>query len=319
MLDFPQASVLPSGLADWIEITVLFGDSGHLSRSALVDVLGEGSGLEDLAAYDSSYDPDAAEDARDTRPEELYLASEALVDDALQELSSRREVVGASYPLTITSSLVERRVPRWIDAPVYAFLCALNARHVYRLGEDFLTAARLFERLTVPALSAYWGGRSMRFGSPRTGDDPRQFGEALTQLAATMGERLTWATEELPRHTGDMSVDVAAWRPLDHRRGHTVLLCQCAIGGDWETKSLELDVWRAMISFAVAPSKALAFPFVPEALSDFSAFDWEMMCARVGVPFDRLRIAQLLGGAAVPTELLEDMVTWTTGVSSVLA
>jgi hypothetical protein len=30
---------------------------------------------------------------------------------------------------------------------------------------------------------------------------------------------------------------------------------------------------------------------------EFSAFQWEVMCERVGVPFDRLRIAHLLGDA----------------------
>ena len=319
MLDFPGASVSPHVLADWIETTVLFGDSGSLSRPALLDYITEDSGLEGLAEYDVSYDPDTEEDVRATELTEEYIELEALVDDAMQELTTRRTVVGSSYPFMLSHTLVERRDQNWSDAPVYAFLCALNARYVHSLVADLQTASRLFERLTVPALAAYWGGRSTHFGSPRTGDNPRQFGQALSELAVLMGERLTWDMAVLPRHTGDMSVDVAAWRPVDHRRGQTVLLCQCAIGGEWANKGLELDVWKSMISFAVGPSRALAFPFIAESLSEFSVFDWEVLCARVGVPFDRLRIAHLLTDASLDPELVNEIVSWTANLAEVFA
>jgi hypothetical protein len=319
MLDFPGASVSAHGLADWIETAVLFGESGSLSRPALIDHLTEDSGLEGLAEYDASYDPDAEEDVRAPELSEEYIGLESLVDDAMQELGTRQAAVGASYPFVVSDTLVERQTENWASSPVYAFLCALNARYVYKLGADFHTASRLFEQLTVPALAAYWGGRSTHFGSPRAGEDPRQFGEALQRLAALMGERLSWEIDELPRHTGDMSVDVAAWRPVDQRRGQTVLLCQCAIGGDWASKGLELEVWRALISFAVAPSRALAFPFIAEALTDFNAFDWEVLCARVGVPFDRLRLAHLLAEASVDAELVEAIIGWTMGLADVFA
>jgi len=317
MLDFPRAAVSVQGLADWIETTVLFGESGSLSRPALLDLLTEDSGLEGLVEYDTSYDPDAEEDVRSEDLSEEYLALEALVDDALQELSTRQAVVGTAYPFTTSNTLIERHTQSWAESPVYAFLCALNARYVYGLATDLHTASRLFEQLTVPALAAYWGGESIHFGSPRTGDDARQFGEALNDLAALMGERLTWDVDELPHHTGDMSVDVAAWRPLDHRRGQTVLLCQCAIGDDWASKGLELEVWRTMVAFAVAPWRALAFPFVAEALKDFSAFDWEVLCGRVGVPFDRLRLAHLLADQTLDPELVDGIVAWTTYLADV--
>jgi hypothetical protein len=131
-----------------------------------------------------------------------------------------------------------------------------------------------------------------------------------------MRERLTCQPDALPGRLKDLAVDVVAWRALDTRRGQSVILCQCAVGADWEDKGLHIEEWQRLISFAVSPIKGLAFPFVPESERPFSDIDWELLSARGGVPFDRLRLARLTPD--VPDQLREQLVEWTGSLASVL-
>lgn len=319
MLEFPGVRVSPYGLADWIEAEVLFGESGSISNTTLIGELAADAGLEAVDDYDNDYDADADDADQIIETEEDLLQIATLVDDALSEIGFRAQVAGTSYPLDLDGTVIRRTVPVWQSAPAYAFLCALNARFVHGLAADVNKGARLFERLVVPAMARYWGGESMHFGSPRDDQDAKQFGDALDKLVRAMGERLTWDKKVLPRHTGDMTVDTVAWRSLDKRRGQTVLLCQCATGQEWEAKGLELEVWEKLVSFAVRPYRALAFPFVAEALNDLDEFGWEILCGRVGVPFDRLRIAQLLAEAELEGAFRDQLIDWTSPLAALLS
>src|SRR5690606_13027372 len=108
----------------------------------------------------------------------------------------------------------------------------------------------------------------------------------------------------------DLKLDAVAWRTLDGRPGKTVLLCQCAVGGDWNEKAVHVEQWRKLINFSVPPTPAVAFPFVPEAVRPFSEDDWYLLCG-LGMPFDRLRLARLLSTATIEAELLEGVTDWT--------
>lgn len=322
MLDFAGVQVSAWALADWIETTVVFG-GGPISTARLVDHLAEDSGLEEVYRYDRDYAPEYGEDealgeiAFDRHDD--MTAFEALANEAFEQIKDRAGIVGADYPLRVEGDIVRSAVGNWREAPAYAFLLALNARFVHGLDAHIQDGARLFEELVVLALASYWNGTALRFGAPRSGDTGKQFGDAMKNLSRAMNERLQWEREELPNHTGDMTVDAVAWRPLDGRRGHSVLLCQCAIGGEWETKKLDEEVWRHIVAFAVSPLKGLAFPFVAEAIREFDDFRWEMLCARVGVPFDRLRLAQLLQGIEPEEALRVAIVGWTESLAPSLA
>jgi hypothetical protein len=309
MLGFPGTEISPCRLADWIEASVLY-EGRSLSLISIVDALLAESGIEEVFDYDEGYLPEL-DIEEPSESHETQMKLEALVNDAFDELLSRQEIVGSSYPLVIDHDLVRSSSTDWRDFPIYSFLLALNARYVYGIPANINVAARLFERLVVFALESYWNGSALHFGSPRDGEDPRQFRDALKLIAQKINERLLWDRDEMPSHTGDMTVDAVAWRPLDERRGHSVLLCQCSIGDEWETKKLDEGVWRHLIMFSVNPIKCLAFPFVAESLVEIDEFRWEMLCARVGIPLDRLRLSQLLASAEIPTELQDGFVTWT--------
>ena len=228
----------------------------------------------------------------------------------------RAEIVGHHYPIQLKGNVAQRTVASWQDAPVYAFLLALNARHFHHLDADFQTGARLFERVVAVALAAYWGGEAAHFGWPRDTGEAAAFREAFPRLVRRMGERLTRQPDELPGRLKDFSVDVAAWRPLDERRGQSVMLCQCAVGSEWEDKGLHIEEWQRLITFAVSPMKGLAFPFVPESERPYNDIEWEILSARGGVPFDRLRLAKLTPD--VPDPLRAQVIAWTASLADVL-
>lgn len=296
------------GLSDWVELRLLYGPVEHLSRSELLDEIDETGTVGDLADYDRSLDGDIGAMEADGHVDELVSDADVLVDEVMAELELRNQIVGNHYPFRVEANGVRRTFDDWRERVGYAFLAALNARYLFGLPANINEGARVFERLVVPALSRYWAGRAVHFGWPRHGTDVTKFCDAMNQLVnRDLRERIIRRPEEFPQQQRDLGVDAVAWRPLDHRRGQAVLLVQCAIGDDWDEKGLHVDTWRSFISFAVAPMKALAFPFVPEVRRNL---DWEVLCAKVGVPFDRLRLAHLLGDEPQDPELRERAVQW---------
>ncbi len=323
MLSLPTGKSIEDRLADWIETAVLFGDAGTVSLAQLLDWIEEEGIAADLDLYDSTTDvelggddePSAVAQIRSESAEGVGPGAMAAYD-ALLRVQERVAIVGGHYPMRLEGNVVERCVGSWRQSPVYAFLLALNARHFHHLNTDLQTGARLFERLVVVALAAYWGGDAAHFGWPRDTGEAVAFREALPRLVTRIRERLTRQPDELPGRLKDLAVDVVAWRPLDARRGQSVLLCQCSIGADWEDKGLHVEEWQRLISFAVGPMKGLAFPFVPESERPFSDADWELLSARVGLPFDRLRLAKLAPDA--PEPLRSQLVDWTVPLTAVL-
>jgi hypothetical protein len=171
--------------------------------------------------------------------------------------------------------------------------------------------AKAFERFTACALGAYVGGPSQHFGWPRDPHDEVAFAAAVDALARRMDEEPRQRREPIPSRINDQRLDAVSWRDVgDNRSGKVVLLSQCAIGADWDEKSLDVKQWKKLILFAVDPLPAVAFPFVPEAMRPFVAYDWDMLTA-AGIPLDRIRLASLVSAADVPTDLLRLMTEWT--------
>jgi hypothetical protein len=324
VLPIPASDVTKWLLADWLEARLLFGEESSASVASIADELIEEGTLSDLAVYDEVESDLADEDEAGVRRSLRLAASEGetkeelLAEEAVAELGNRADYVGEHYPFAVARAIARRRVDNWRDAPVYAFLTALNVRYLWRIDTDLREAARLFERLTVPALVAYWGGAAAHFGFPRDPAEEAGFRAALPALMARMRERLSISPEEIGSQHKDLALDAIAWRPLDDRPGQTVLLCQCSIGDDWAEKGVPLEKWTTLVNFAVAPSRGLAFPFIPDAIRSLNEVDWLLLCAGVGVPFDRLRIAHLLADAGIDPTLMAAMSEWTAAFAAIL-
>ena len=113
---------------------------------------------------------------------------------------------------------------------------------------------------------------------------------------------------EFPTSLKDAGLDAVTWRSLDRRKGTAVLLMQCAIGDDWDTKGILVELWRKFISFSAPPMTGLAFPFVPESVR--SHVDWEILCGKIGIPLDRIRLTALLADRTLPEELTQNAIDY---------
>ncbi len=328
MIDTGVSRPSASRIADFVETEVLFGEPGVVSRAALADWLGEEGGLEDAEDYDEtggyeadlSVSPLAGERGarRLARAEGVDVESK-LAEDTFEAFQARAEAAGDGYPFEVVGRALRRRVPRWEDTPVYAFLLALNARWMRGLLADTNLGARAFERLVVSALEAYWGGAAAHFGWPRDPGEEAGFRLAFPRLLRLMREPMVVRPADIPTRLRDLEVDVVAWRPLDSRPGQTVMLCQCSIGDDWDQKGIHIELWEPLVTFRVRPTRSLAFPFVPDSVRDMNDLEWALLCGRVGVPLDRLRLTRLLAGRALPAEVLARVVEWTRGLVPALA
>jgi len=320
VIALPPATSGVNNLADWVELELLFGGSASLSHADMLDVLKDEPGSDATdeeiaqleAAYGEEVDDDVVADhrsrARELSEEGLDRAEE-IVEATWLELSFREQVVGESYPVRIEEGLASA-VGRWYDTATYAFLAMLAARVAYSLALGVNEPARRFEDLVSLALKAYVGGQSVRFGWPHDRNEfPVDFKEAARELAHHLGER-PGGMEAIGANAKDYALDVVAWRGFDdERRGQLVMLCQCATGKDWNQKMLSARAWENVISFAVAPTCSLAFPFVPSREDEQSPL-WLDVAIKGGIPFDRLRIASLLTDSAADEQLLVDVCTW---------
>ncbi len=314
---------MPEPLADWLELCLLFGGDAAISASSVKDVVDEDGTVDSLRRFDDEWlgggdvlgEPLTLRDVID----DLDVSpSELLVEDVWSVLSWRRTIVGESYPIAIDEAGLARRVvDTWSDCVPYAFMCCLSARYVYGLDHDINTGAKLFERLAAAAIQGYWHGEASHFGWPRDEAEEASFRAAFPALIRNMSERLTRRPDELPLKQKDLMVDAVAWRPLDHRRGQSVLLLQCATGDDWGQKGIHIEAWEKHVDFSVRPQRGLAVPFVPEAVKP--ELDWETFLGVVGIPFDRLRLSQLLDDLDLDPDLIGQMRDWVDPLVPMLA
>lgn len=306
-----QTPTRPEALADWVELQLLFVDPSS-SLAKLKEAVSEDGELEDVVAFDAV----AADITLVT--EERQDPSEVFAEDTLSILGWRAATIGDSYPLEVTSRDVRLKFGSWRDCLWYAFLSALSARYFYGLPGDVGAGAKIFERVVTHALRHYWHGESAHFGWPRAEAEEASFRAAFPHLIKNlMHERLTRDPDEFPVSQKDLMVDVVAWRPIDGRRGQSVLLCQCTTGDGWREKGIHVETWEKFVDFAVRPSRGLAVPFVPAAITD--AFDWELWLGVGGIPFDRIRLSILLESEPVSDELRADMESWCDSIREQIA
>ncbi len=302
----------PSTLADWVEIRLLLTGTKALSKAQLVDILQEDRPLEDLEAYDRAVEDSDLDESESDGPTEHGSPdpAEVLAEDTFGVIESRLQIVGNGYPFDVTNI----QVVRARDRPIYRFLCALEARHLSGTRRGLHKGARLFELVSAVAMSNYLGGEARAIGFPRR--DESGFRKAVNSLVREMRENLSVPLSSIPGSIKDLGVDVAAWKPLDAAPGNAVILCQCATGGNWQTKGVGIEAWSKAVRHAVTPTRAVTVPFIPDL--DPRSFDWELMCGHIGIPIHRLRIAKLIQLDDVSEALRAELAIWSDDVAEVV-
>jgi hypothetical protein len=282
MIQLPN-SIETNVIADWAELSCLFGDRNSLSRSKIEQVF-EAAGIDD---------------------------HENLVSDIWQEIARRNEVAGECYPVKTFTGRIESSI-HWTQAPVYSFQL-LVASHSFFPGarinrKQWNITAKIFERLATMALEIYLGGRAINVGSPRKEGVPRGFKDCLDYICQQSKE-LRGPVASYNNMAKDENVDVIAWHPFsDNRPGQVIILAHCAAGLDWKEKASEvsLELWRDYIDWATGPLLAFAFPFV--CLTDS---EWRYLSRQTrGFLMDRLRISCVLTPHAIPNSMEQTLIGW---------
>ena len=290
--------------ADWVELNLLMRETTSLS---IAEVAGE---LADIP-------PDDADNS-ERRVEGFWDFAEGRTESAFIELRQRADLLGDRYALEVVSDVATLRE----SAPsldIYRFLILLRARQLYpgALQDDGVESGRLFEELTKHAFGAYAGSghrHRVRFGlaGGSRGDGlPQSLDNAVERLSTRMSEQLGEVTSS---DQGDYRADAVVWKPFhDRRPGQIVLIGQATISErEWVNKEPS-NKWiggqpsdRRLIRFVARPLTAVAFPetlsLAPPGVLEGRTFS--------SIPFDRLRLFDVLQEESLPSSLLWDIQAW---------
>jgi hypothetical protein len=280
------ASESGPALADWAELSCLFGPENFTSRAKVAGSL-EAAGIVDTA----------------TR-----------VDDVWNEIGRRHDFAAEGHPVQTTRTRLAR-VCDWTESLPYAFQLLLSTHAYYpktRIPESsplWKQTSKLFETLTSVALQGYMNGRAINVGAPRPRGVPKGFRDCLEFLTGELYE-LRGSGLAINSNIKDDHLDVIAWIPFgDARSGQIIVLVNCAAGGKWERKSTELkgyvDIWREHINWATPPLTAFAFPHVCAVDTE-----WLRLSRAAGILLDRLRISDMLGQVEPAGSLQRALAAW---------
>lgn len=255
-------------LSDWLEASVLFGETGRLPMSEVVDFLVQ---------------------------EEIYNDQTfcwGRIDEGLTEIK-RRAKLGPAFPIQVGVRRIDRMVTSWEEAPAHCFLLLLTLAQRYDkwkhvMPVDYNTQGELFERLTLESLKAQlpdWTIRSTGWSKTQ----PTKLGELVTQIAGELGELQGEVKVWTDPEAKEAGLDLLCYRPFpDGYVGVPLLMLQCA-SGHWDEpgklKTPDLDIWTKIIIFASTPKRAFATPFC------FLRDDFKKIVGRVdGILLDRYRL-----------------------------
>ncbi|HEY9117845.1 MAG TPA: hypothetical protein VIN11_08465 [Roseivirga sp.] len=167
---------------------------------------------------------------------------------------------------------------------------------------------KLFERLIAICLSEYLGGKSYVFGWPVLEDIPANIESRIKDVCIKIREKFAEAPQARYK---DRGVDVISWKPFfenaaEHRSNQIVVLSQCAIGGDWRSKTgqIPLDSWKQYVHWANQPIKAFAVPIVIH--DDL----WHDISTEAGLLFDRIRIVNYVPQQFPDEPLMNQIKVW---------
>jgi hypothetical protein len=166
---------------------------------------------------------------------------------------------------------------------------------------------KLFERLIAISIAKYLCGESYVFGWPVLDNIPANIESRIREVCSKTKEKFAEAPQAKYK---DRGVDVISWKPFhenpENRSNQLVVLSQCAVGGNWRSKTgeLPLDAWKQYIHWANQPIRAFA---VPAVIHDDL---WHDISTEAGLLFDRIRIINYVPQPFPDTPLLNEIRDW---------
>lgn len=240
-----KINVDTGALADWIEASCFLLQE-RVTKSDIVDILIE-------------------EQICDAQNQEL---AREIADRGFEEVQTRLRYAGASGLLTRSGDHLQPDGPIE-ESPFYAFLLALSVSRIYpdwaKDVSDHSYQGELFERAieaVCPGLLPGW--TVYRAGwSPENAVSIPSIVDSLCPLLNTRGHP---ALEDwVPDRAKDGGLDIVCYRAFrDNREALPSYFVQCASGANWRDKvaTPNADEWTKYLDAAVAPSTAIAAPFV---------------------------------------------------------
>jgi hypothetical protein len=319
-----------AALADWLEATLLVGESksiSHVRIERLLNAVATDVADEELDGDDDEVATAGGEVDLDDLGVEAEAERDVRLDLLIEEIETRAKLGSNVYPLKSTGQRVEA-----VDsagARIYLVLLALGSSEAkYRKDRRAHEMEKVFDTIALEAMRRYLGrdAQGVRFARNSSEPDdpdtrPRLFSDAVKWLRDRLDlppknepviedDELHWEWDEerLPRlnTSSDAGVDVVVWwRFQDGRPGNPVLLVQCTVQLTWENKlaDIPLVLWEEWINFSmVPPQTALVIPFGEDPTDRL----WRGRSKRAGVVIDRLRLLELL--SELSSEALERMV-----------
>ena len=225
---YEQADAMTAAarLADWIEISTLFGAKGAFAKTHVLDhFIDSGLSTED----DSEVDSDRVD------------WTEIAVDELFAELRVRYRLMGDAYPLSVDGDVARRRT-EWQDSAYYAFLLLVSSGHLLPWmrteGTSYHEVGHLFEDVVCAAAEGLFGRPSRTVPVYGSGEDVT-LAARMRSLLVDFGRSARAEIDSEPRKTKDGGLDIVARAILaesDQRGASPHVLVQCASGSDWFSK-----------------------------------------------------------------------------------
>jgi hypothetical protein len=259
----------------------------------------------------------------DPETEGEELGKQAQLGQVQALLRHREEVFGSDYPFKLDGADVLRlKDPASEGQRLYFFLLIASCYRNIKSGSDRKKLTSGFERLAVPVLKRYFGGRLEAFVFGTAGEEGERYHgglkEAVKRLAADTGFDLTRKWEEnceAASSSGDRGIDVVGWIPFDSTDPADlkfVVFGQCATGKNWSEKQFDAapQRWGRFLHQSGPVTNALLISFSWRGPGG----DWHdtLGLTTLSVVFDRDRIVRLLSGTPVeglPDSLIDELLT----------
>jgi hypothetical protein len=267
-------------IADWVELSCLFGKRNSISRADLTKTL---------------------EELNDKEPENTAM-------NIWLEMTRRQKLLINKYPIVLQNGRMEAR-DSWHKNLGYSFQLLVSSHTSYKVTtipkQKWNEVAKLFERFSASALKNYFNAKVILFGSPRGDELPEKFHKCIDHVCGLLNEK-RGSSYCISKKANDEEVDVIGWIPFpDGRPSQLIILAQCAAGKDWKDKLDEPNIrkWHNIIDSLATPITAFAFPHICKSSSLWNEIAYD----NGGIVFDRLRLTYF---CTLETEIRKDILSW---------